>query len=160
MEDLKEHVRFMMNGRKSEPIFVRHKPTRKSRFDSQEDRRHNNNYCQKHFQSIHVNDKYKGKLKGRAVCVFDDYLTQGNTFETLRNLLVECKVEKIIFVSIGKFKRTHEGKYIQKSFLIAGDVHTADYKTEFSKAVQHNVKFDSDAQRSLSNLNHLAKYLQ
>lgn len=149
----------MMNGRKPEPIFVRHTPTSKSRHDTQLVRQ-DINYCLKHFQSIRVNDKYKGKLKGRVVCVFDDYLTQGNTFETLRNLLVECKVKKIIFVSIGKFKRTYEDKYIQKSFLIEGDVHTAEYKAKFSTAVQHNVKFDSGAQRSLSNLNNLAKYLQ
>lgn len=159
MVDLKEHVRFMMNGRKPEPIFVRHKQTRKSRHDSKEDRQCND-YCQKHFQSIHVNDGYRGKLKGRVVCVFDDYLTQGNTFETLRNLLVACKVKKIIFISIGKFKRSNEDKYIQKSFSIQGDVHTADYTATFSRAVPHNVKFDSGAQRSLINLNHLAKHLQ
>lgn len=74
MEDLKEHVRYMMNGRKPDPIFIRHTATRKSRFDNR-DVRQRSDYCQKHFRSIRVNDKYKGKLKGRVVCVFDDYLT-------------------------------------------------------------------------------------
>lgn len=157
MVDLKEHVRIMMNGRKPEPIFVRHKQTCKSRFDKN---RQDEDYCQKHFQSIRVNDVYRGKLMGRVVCVFDDYLTHGNTFETLRNLLVACKVKKIIFISIGKFKRSNEDKYIQKSFSIQGDVHTADYTATFSGAVPHNVKFDSGARRSLINLNNLAKHLQ
>lgn len=159
MEDLKEHVRYMMNGQKPEPIFIRHTGTSKSRFDNR-DVRQRSDYCQKHFRSIRVHDKYKGKLKDRVVCVFDDYLTQGNTFEALRNLLIKCEVKKIIFVSIGKFKRTGESQYVQKSFSIEGDVYSGDYTAEFNTDAKHDVKFDDDAQRSLKNLNQLAKYLR
>ncbi|XP_020615924.1 uncharacterized protein LOC110053945 [Orbicella faveolata] len=158
MEDLKEHVRCMMNGRKHEAIFIRHTATKKSRSDSRDDRQ-KNDYCLKHFQSIRVNDKYKGKLKGRVVCVFDDYLTHGNTFEALRNLLIKCEVKKIIFVSIGKFKRNYESQYIQKSFSIEGDVYSEKYTAEFNTAACHEVEFDDAAQRSLENLKQLATYL-
>jgi len=147
-----------MNGRKHEAIFIRHTATKKSRSDSRDDRQ-KNDYCLKHFQSIRVNDKYKGKLKGRVVCVFDDYLNHGNTFEALRNLLIKCKVKKIIFVSIGKFKRNYESQYIQKSFSIEGDVYSENYTAEFNTVAQHNVTFDNAA-RSLENLEQLAILLR
>ena len=159
MEDLKEHVRCMMYGRKRDPIFFRHTATSKSRCDSRDDRQRND-YCQKHFQSIRVNDKYKGKLKGRVVCVFDDYLTHGNTFEALRNLLIKCEVKKIIFVSIGKFERRNESEYVQKSFSIEGDVYSGKYTAKFNTVAKHNVEFDDDARLSLENLKQLAEHLQ
>lgn len=159
MKDLKEHVRCMMNGRKTESIFIRHTATEKSRFDSKADRQRDD-YCLKHFQSIHVNDKYKGKLKGRVVCVFDDYLTHGNTYEALRNLLIKCEVKKIIFVSIGKFKCKDESHYIQKSFSIEGDVYSKKYTAKFNTTARHEVKFDDAAQRSLENLKELAHRLR
>lgn len=158
MEDLTERVRCMMNGRKSEPMFIRHTATGKSRFDSRDDRQRDD-YCLKHFRSIHVNDKY-GKLKGRVVCVFDDYLSHGNTFEALRNLLIKCEVKKIMFVSIGKFKRNDESQYIQKSFSIEGDVYSVNYTAEFNTVAHHNVTFDNAARRSLENLEQLAIHLR
>ena len=147
-----------MNGRKPEPLFIRHTATKKSRHDSREFRQ-TNEYCLKHFRSIRVNDKYKGKLKGRVVCVFDDYLTHGNTFEAIRNLLIKCGVKKIIFVSIGKFKRYGESQYIQKSFSIEGDVYSGNYTVEFNNAACHEVEFDHAARRSLENLGELAIHL-
>jgi len=159
MEDLKEHVRYMMNGRKREAIFIRHTATGKSRFDSR-DGRQRNDYCLKHFRSIRVNEKYKGKLKGRVVCLLDDYLTHGNTFEALRNLLIKCEVKKIIFVSIGKFKRNDESQYIQKSFSIEGDVYSGNYTAEFNTAACHEVEFDDAARRSLENLEQLTSHLR
>ena len=158
MEDLKERVRYMMYGRKREPIFIRHTATSKSSNDKGD--RQRNDYCQKHFQSIRVNDKYKGKLKDRVVCVLDDYLTYGNTFEALRNLLIKCEVKKIIFVSIGKFKRTGERQYVQKSFFIEGNVYSGDYTAEFNTYEKHDVEFDDAARRSLENLTELAEHLQ
>ena len=159
MEDLKEHVRYMMYGRKPESIFIRHTATHKSRFDNRNVRQMND-YCQKHFRSIRVNDKYKGKLKGRVVCVFDDYLTHGSTFEALRNLLIKCDVKKIIFVSIGKFQRNDESEYVQKVFNIEGDVYSGQYTAKFSTVAKHGVKVDVTARRSLANLNQLAEHLQ
>lgn len=157
MEELKEHVRYMMNGRKPAAMFVRHTATRKSRFDRRE-QREDPSYCQKHFQSIRMNDPYKGKLKGRVVCVFDDYLTNGSTFEALRNLLVFCQVKKIIFVSIGKFVRGSESLYMQKSFTINGDVYN-EYTATFVNTSEHEAHFDYSARRSLEELKVLASHL-
>jgi len=158
MVELKEDVRYMMYGRKREPIFLRHTNTRKSRFDGEQ--RSLPDYCQKHFGTICVNEAYRDKLKGRVVCVFDDYLTRGNTFETLRNLLVACEAKKIIFVSIGKFIRRGENSYVQKNFTINGDVHTPHYMATFLSPVYHAFVLDPAAQRSLCNLRELACYLQ
>lgn len=158
MVELKERVRCMMYGRKPEPIFIRHTATTKSRIDKK--KRAQNDYCLKHFRTIRVNEAYRKKLKGRIVCVIDDYLTWGNTFETLRNLLVACKVKEIIFVSIGKFKQNDENVYIQKNFSIDGDVHTANYTAIFDSDEEHTVTYDDDAQRSLRDLKELANHLQ
>ena len=159
MEELKEHVRCMMNGRNPEAIFLRHTATNKSRFESK-DFRQSDDYCQKHFKSIKVSENYNKKLEGRVVCVFDDYLTHGNTFETLRNLLVECKVRKIILVSIGKFMCNNENMYRQKSFSISGDVSTEHYTAILESTTQHNFCIDDNAQRSLQHLRELANYLK
>lgn len=159
MEELKEHVRCMMNGRNPEAIFLRHTATNKSRFESK-DLRQRNDYCQKHFKSIKVSENYNKKLKDRVVCVFDDYLTHGNTFETLRNLLAECEVGKIILVSIGKFMCYDEKMYRQKSFSISGDVSTEDYTAKLESATQHNFYIDDNARRSLQHLSELANYLE
>lgn len=157
MEELKEHVRYMMSGRKPTAMFVRHTATCKSRFDRRE-QREDPSYCQKHFQSIRMNGQYKGKLKGRVVCVFDDYLTNGSTFEALRNLLVACQVKKIIFVSIGKFVRRSESLYLQKSFTIDGDVYN-EYTATFFNTSGHVAHFDYSARRSLEDLKVLASHL-
>lgn len=160
MEEIKEYVRCMMNGRKPEPIFIRHTATTKSRFDGPV--RQQIEYCLKHFRTICVNDDmtYKGKLRGRVVCVLDDFLTYGNTFEALRNLLVACGVRKIIFLSIGKFHSYGENWYIQKSFNIQGDVHTPNYNATFPEALPHPVFFNDNARRELIDLMGLANYLQ
>ena len=160
MEGLKEYVRYMMYGRKPQPIFIRHTATTKSRFDGPV--RQQMNYCQKHFQTIRVNDHmtYKGKLRGRVVCVLDDFLTNGNTFEALRNLLVACGVGKIIFLSIGKFQRFGESCYTQKEFNIQGNVHTTNYTATFAGALDHPVCFDCNARRELIDLMALANCLR
>lgn len=159
MDELKERVRCMMYGRKPEPIFIRHTPTGKSRHDPSA-WRYRDDYGQKHFKSIRVNDHYRGKLKGRVVCVLDDYLRHGNTFEALRNLLVACEVKKIIFVSIGKFKPIAERSYVQKDFCIDGDVHTANYAATFSRKFKHKFQCEDNARRSLEDLKILASNLQ
>lgn len=158
MEGLKECVRCMMYGRKPQPIFIRHTQTSKSRSDHGWQKQ-DPDYCQKHFRSIRVNEHYKGKLKGRVVCVFDDYLTNGNTFESLRNLLVACQVSRIIFVSIGKFRSYFEDCYVQKSFTISGDVYTGRYVATFNGSVPHVATFNNGARRSLENLGELAEHL-
>ncbi|XP_068734364.1 uncharacterized protein [Montipora capricornis] len=158
LTELKDRVRHMMNGKKSDAVFNRHSPTKKSRKDNPA-KRQKDDYIQKHFRSICVSKDYKDKLKGRVVCVFDDYLTNGHTFEALRNLLVSCEVKKIIFVSIGKFKRETEFFYIQRNYSIRGNLYSADYEATFEKRKEWRFKINDAARRSLADLGDLACHL-
>lgn len=158
LENLKEHVRYMMYGRKPGAIFKRHKQTLKSRDDNRAERLRDD-YIQKHFRSIRVSEAYKDKLKGRVVCVFDDYLTNGQTFEALRNLLVSCEVKKIILVSIGKFKKGSELSYTQRHHSIKGDLYSGDYEATFLKCEERRFKINDAARRSLADLKELASHL-
>lgn len=159
MEELKEHVRCMMYGRKPAAMFLRHTATTKSHLDKSDLRQHGD-YCQKHFKSIHVSKEYRKKLKGRVVCVFDDYLTYGNTFEALRNLLVKCKVEKIIFVSIGKYRVAHEKKYRKKLYSIEGNVSKMNYQADLDSTVDHPFCIHDHAKQSLRHLKELVNNLE
>ena len=159
MLELKERVRLMMYGRKSAAIFLRHENASKSSSDNPNARRDDNNYCQKHFQTIIVNPLYRGKLKDRVVCVMDDYLTNGNTFETLRNLLVACRVKKIIFVAIGKFIHRDENCYSKKIFSIEGDVYQPGYTATYQSKELLFFNVNNEVKRDVAQLTTLASKL-
>ena len=160
MWDIKERVREMMYGRKHKAIFLRHTAAGKSRYDNQNARRYDNNYCQKHFRTIIINPFYKKKLKDRVVCVMDDYLTNGNTFETLRNLLVACNVKKIIFVAIGKFIRSDENCYSKKIFHIEGDVYQPGYTATYQSEERLSFDVNNEVRRDVAQLTTLASKLK
>ena len=159
MLELKERVRLMMYGRKSAAIFLRHENASKSSSDNPNARRDDNNYCQKHFQTIIINPLYRRKLKDRVVCVMDDYLTNGNTFETLRNLLVACKVKKIIFVAIGKFIHRDENCYSKKIFSIEGDVYQPGYTATYQSKELLFFNVNNEVKRDVAQLTTLASKL-
>ncbi|GAB6152930.1 hypothetical protein JCM17380_16800 [Desulfosporosinus burensis] len=125
MLQFKERARIVMNGRKAAPLFIRHTPTRKSRGMEKTERIP----CDRHFDTVILNESYKGKLKGRTVCVLDDFLTNGTSFETARNLLLTQNVKKIIFVSVGRFGTNYFAQY----YKINGDVFSPGYSYELLK---------------------------
>ncbi|UYZ36813.1 phosphoribosyltransferase [Clostridium beijerinckii] len=144
----KEKARELMNGKKKEPIFIRHTATFKSHDPK------NAAYrlpCDRHFDTIVLNDKYKGKLKGRTVCVFDDYLTNGTTFETARNLLKKEGVKKVFFVSLGKFGK----KYIKQDYMLNGNLYNKGYSYEFIDRNDEYGKIDSSAIVEIENLHNI-----
>lgn len=119
----KEKARELMNGRRKEPILIRHTETWKSHKSWKNGR--DRLPCDRHFETITINTYYKkgNKLKGRTVCLFDDYLTNGTTFETARNLLLKAGVKKIFFVSLGRFG----SYYHRQDYEITGDVFSNKY---------------------------------
>lgn len=143
---MKEKARELMNGRKKEPIFLRHTETWKSHeaWKSKLDRIP----CDRHFDTIKLNPYYKGKLKNRTVCIFDDYLTNGTTFETARNILIAEKVKKIFFVSLGKFGRN----YIKQEYELTGDLSKPGYKYNLLDRKDILGKIDSEAIVEIENL--------
>ena len=145
MWKFKEKARELMNGRKKEPIFIRHTATFKSHDPKNAVFRLP---CDRHFDTIMLNDKYKGKLKDRTVCVFDDYLTNGTTFETARNLLKKEKVKKIFFVSLGRFGK----RYIKQDYELEGDLFRKGYKYSFQLRMNMGGLINNNA---ISEIEHL-----
>ncbi|MHC8968766.1 phosphoribosyltransferase [Priestia aryabhattai] len=124
---LKERARILMGKKLTEPLFFRHTPIRKSHsFKNNEDRL----YCDRHFSSININPDYQKKLRGKVICVIDDYLTNGTSFETLRNLLMSAGVKKVIFVSLGRFKRGWGIEYWNQNYKLNGDIFSQNYSYE------------------------------
>lgn len=123
MNNFKERIRFLMNGKKPENIFLRYKQISPS---------HNLHYnqrlwCSRHFDSIMLNPFYRDKLRNRTVCVLDDFLTHGTSFEVVRNLLTHEKVKKIYCIALGSF----EQPYIKQSYTLNGDLYSPDYIYEY-----------------------------
>lgn len=81
------------------------------------------------FRTLCINPDFKNKINtlrksGKFnVCIFDDYMTHGNSFNAVRNLLKRLGANQIIFVSLGSF-----GKPFQKrDYAITGDIYDIGY---------------------------------
>ncbi|WP_242214904.1 hypothetical protein [Bacillus cereus group sp. BfR-BA-01383] len=123
--DIVKQTRYLMKNRRSEELFIRHKPAKKSTSMKPEDRIKEG--CQRHLDTIHLNPKYKGKLKGKKICVLDDYFTNGSSFECIRNLLINEEVSEIILVAIGTFRKP----YHKENYKINGNVYEAGFEYSF-----------------------------
>lgn len=119
MNDFKESVRYMLNGKKSAPILIRHTQASKSHFMTKDIRIP----CDRHFDTINLNPYYENKLRDRVVCIFDDYLTNGTSFETTRNLLYKEGIKKLYCISLGTFGNN----YVKQNYHITDNVFTKNY---------------------------------
>jgi predicted amidophosphoribosyltransferase len=115
--DIVKRTRYLLNNRRSGELFIRHTPAEKSTSMSRTKRLQEG--CRRHLETIHLNPKYKGKLKGKKVCVIDDYTTNGASFESARNLLIHEEVREIILVAIGTFQKS----YNKEDYKITGNVY-------------------------------------
>ncbi|QNK78103.1 phosphoribosyltransferase [Winogradskyella sp. PAMC22761] len=118
---IKEILRKSFKSRPKEDILFRHKPSVKRSKQNASSRASAG--CDNQFDSIHLNPYYRGKIKGRNFCVIDDFNTHGTSCETVRHLLEKAGADKIIFISLGKYKVTYK-KY---NYTIEGDVFTPNY---------------------------------
>lgn len=107
------------------------------------------------FRTLIVNPDYKKKIEklkseGRFnVCIFDDYMTHGNSFNAVKNLLESLGANKIIFVSIGIFRNDFQ-KYDYK---ITGDVFKPGYQYELeSHELIGNYQINDKAKKEVSDL--------
>lgn len=117
MLEFKDKARYMMKKqftREGENLFLRHTQIIKSHSLNSITREKEG--ASRHLESIYLNPNYR--VRGKNICIFDDYLTHGNTFEAMRNILRKAGANKIIFVSLGRFKNN----YIYQNFNIEGDV--------------------------------------
>lgn len=118
MMEFKDNARVLMhcrNTKKNENLFIRHTAIEKSHLLNADYRI--NSGAKRHLDTIYINPNYN--VAGKNICIFDDYLTHGNTFEAMRNLLRKAGAKNIIFVSLGRFKRD----YIYQDYEIEGNVY-------------------------------------
>ena len=88
---------------------------------------------------LNDNSDYGGKkLKGRVVCVFDDYSTMGNSFEAARSLLLVVGVKQVVMVALGKFGFN----YHYETFCITGNPFTPTYMWRSVKEQEMDVRRD------------------
>lgn len=109
--------------------------------------------CQE-FNTICINPEFKKKIEtlkkeGRFnVCIFDDYMTHGNTFSAVRNLLKQLGVNKIIFVSLGNFSRPFQ----KNDYAISGDVYKLGYTYQLTQSTQQNLTYNYAAKNEIDEL--------
>lgn len=107
------------------------------------------------FATIYINPEYKRRIDNLKkngnfkVCIFDDYMTYGNTFNAIRNLLEFLGANKIVFVSMGLFQHTFQ----KNDYDIIGDVYDNKYTYKLrSTTLLNNFTIDNDAKQEVSDL--------
>ena len=139
MEQCKEIVRHMLGGRKASPMFRRARTVPQNRFRAAADKAAAGAAATINYPSLHLNknNEYDAKkLKGRVVCVFDDYTTSGNSFEAARSLLLAVGVKRVVMVALGKFGFV----YNYETFVINGDPFTPTYTWQSVRRQEMNVR--------------------
>lgn len=76
------------------------------------------NKCSKDFETLILNPSLKGRIRGKVVCIIDDYITNGYSAEAAKHILLEAGASRVIFLSMGKFGM----KYFKTNYQINGDI--------------------------------------
>ncbi|MDG0059149.1 hypothetical protein [Priestia sp. P5] len=66
------------------------------------------------------------------MCVIDNYLTKGISFETVRNLLLEVGAKRIILLALEPYKREEYGIYQNQFYKFSGDIIGKGYQYELT----------------------------
>ena len=139
---------------KSENMFLRHTPKAKAHEKYQGYQRINMGSVDE-FSTICINPEFKDKINHLRkinkfnVCVFDDYMTHGNSFNAVRNLLESIGVNKIIFVSLGSFAKPFQ----KRDYAFIGDIYEPGYTyiPENSKVLD-NIAYNDTAKDEVAEL--------
>lgn len=161
MFKFKETVRYIMKGQplrsqdyiKNPNLFIRNTATYKSHEIKDPSMRIDIGSTN-HFKTIHLNPCYHGKLKDKNICIFDDYLTHGNSFECARNLLKKEKVNKIIFVTLGRFPKPYQ----LQNYELSGNVFDINYNYSLLNRLaipQSSFEVDETAKSEVENLHRI-----
>ncbi|EJQ32409.1 hypothetical protein IEC_05421 [Bacillus toyonensis] len=143
LEELKERCRYLTYKKMNKPLFIRHTAVNKSRNTDPEIRRRLG--CMKHFDSIVLNPYYSNKIKGQVVCVIDDYITNGISFETARNLLLKAGAKKIILVALGRYRKGQHGIYQHEVYDLKGNITKPGYNYTLNSRENLIGKYDNSA---------------
>ena len=74
-------------------------------------------------KTIQLNPKFRDKVKGATVCVIDDFLNHGYSFEAARNLLKAAGAKQVVLVALGLY----QNDYSYEEYDIKGDPFTKDF---------------------------------
>lgn len=132
-----EQVRYIKNKRLPQSVYrqppeeqnllIRYKPKRQMHGGSQIGRANIGGSLE--FDSLYINPAFETKIKNLKrqrkfnVLIFDDYMDYGNGFNAVRCLLESIGANKIIFVSMGNFRK----QFQKKDYIISGNVFGAGY---------------------------------
>lgn len=113
---IKESIRTIVNGgpRSGHELFIRH-TSMNSKHSSGAARL--NFKCEKDFETLMINPDVVRLIKGKTVCIIDDYITNGYSAEAAKHLLFNAGVKEIIFISFGKFGT----KYYKTDYILNND---------------------------------------
>lgn len=151
MMSFKDRARYLMKKRfakEGDNLIIRYTPIKQSKMLASSIREKEG--AGRLLSSMYLNPSYT--VKGKVICIFDDYMTHGNTFEAIRNLLKAAKAKKIIFVSLGRFKRN----YIYQDYQITGNVSKPNgftFKEKSRKVI--DFKCDDVARKEVENLHQI-----
>lgn len=136
---LKEAVRVLINGgpRNGPELLIR-QSSMKSKHSSGAALRLTNK-SDKDFDTLIVNPTLIKKIKGKVICIIDDYITNGYSAEAAKHLLFAAGAKEVIFLSFGKFGK----KYYSTNYEIKGNV-SMTYSYEFVDEILHGDTFGGE----------------
>ena len=136
-------------------LLIRHTPKNQNHNGGRERQARINLGARDEFRTLIINPDYKKRIDTLRkeerfnVCIFDDYMTHGNSFNAVRNLLEELGVNKIIFVSIGIFR----SEFQKRDYTITGDVFSPGYTYQLETYQPlDNYEINSNAKKEVSDL--------
>jgi hypothetical protein len=142
---LKEDLRLLYNKPAHPEVFERHTDSTKRHHLSSGARV--SQACSTQFATIRLNPYYKEKLEGKTVCVLDDFTTTGSSCETARHLLNQVGVEKVVFITIGKFGRD----YTRHEYTLDGDVF-GDYTAQLQGSTTLSGNINTSATEEIGSI--------
>ncbi len=144
-----------LNGQPPEEknLLIRHTPKQQMHIGSQEGRASIGGRLE--FDSLYINPAFEKKIKTLKrqrkfnVMIFDDYMNYGNGFNAVRCLLESIGANKIIFVSMGIFRK----QFYLKDYTIIGNVYGSEYTyTLKSQRVLTNYVINDSAKKEVDHL--------
>lgn len=158
-----EQVRYIKNKRLPQSVYrqppeeqnllIRHTPKQQMHGGSQIGRSSIGGTLE--FASLCINPAFEAKIKNLKrerkfnVVIFDDYMDHGNGFNAVRCLLESLGANKIIFVSMGIFRK----QFQRKDYIISGNIYGAGYTyTLESQQVLTNYVINDSAKMEVEHL--------
>lgn len=139
----------LLRHTQKKPAHISHSPEERANLGGDEE-----------FSTICINPDYKKRIdKLRRenrfnVCIFDDYMTHGNTFNSVRTLFETLGANKIVCVSLGLFKAPFQ----KNDYTIIGDVFGSTYTFQIEACqklnnfeINDNAKIEVDALYNIFN---------